>query len=455
MQTGCLGERIRRALRHDAWLALAPAVVGAALVAGVTLRWVKPAPPRRLVLAAASDEGGSRYFARRYQEFLAKHGVTLEIRATPGSVSSLALLADAREDVDVALVQGGAGDTRAAPSVVSLGSVTYVPLWIFHRGSPADDLRALAGKRIAIGQPESGTHALALALLEASGVDGPPTELLSLPREEAVARLGQGQLDAVLLVAPAEAPVIHKLAAVPGVRLLSLARAEAFTRRFPYLSRVELPRGVFDLARDVPDADVVLLAPTANLVARDTLHPALAYLLLRAASEIHGSPGLLDRSGEFPAMRETGFPPSSEARRYHASGAPLLQRYLPFWAANLIDRLWVLLVPVIAVVVPLVRAVPGVYAWRVRSRVFRWYARLKEIELQLEEGPGPQRLEEMLRRLDDAERAVNGIQTPLAYAGNLYVFREHIEVVRRRVLRRLAGGTDVPAQRGEAPTRAS
>ncbi|MFY2558199.1 C4-dicarboxylate ABC transporter substrate-binding protein, partial [Corallococcus terminator] len=133
---------------------------------------------------------------------------------------------------------------------------------------------------------------------------------------------------------------------------------------------------------------------------------------------------------------------SSEAQRYYEAGIPLLQRYLPFWAANLVDRLWVMLVPIIAVVVPLFRAVPALYQWRIRQRIVRWYARLKEIEIQLDENPERDMLEDMLKRLEEAEREVNRIPMPLAYAENLYFFREHIEVVRRRLIRRLGGGRD-------------
>ena len=203
----------------------------------------------------------------------------------------------------------------------------------------------MGGRRLAVGGAESGTHALALTLLGATGVDKPPTELLPLDREAAIEKLKAGLLDAVFLVAPAEAPSVKKLAAEPSIRLISFARADAYSRRFPYLSKLVLPHGVFDLAADVPDRDIALLSPTANLVARDTLHPALAYLLLRAASEVHGGSGMLVRSGEFPSPREAGFPLSTVARRYYQAGVPFLQRYLPFWAANLVDRLWVMLVP--------------------------------------------------------------------------------------------------------------
>jgi TRAP transporter TAXI family solute receptor len=438
MKTDTIKEQLRRTSRRDLWLTLVPtALIIAAAFAG-TFYFVKPAPPKRLVIATAQDEGGFRYFARKYQEVLTRHGVTLEIRPTKGSVSSMELLSVNDAGVDVAFVQGGTVGGEKAARIVSLGSLSYVPLWVFYRGEPIDDVRGLKGRRIAVGSAESGTRALSLTLLAANGVDQAPTELLPLERDAAIEQLKQGGIDAVFLVAPAEAPAIQKLAATPGVRLLSFTRADAYVRKYPYLSKLVLPRGVFNLAADVPERDVVLLAPTANLLARDTLHPALAYLLMRAASEIHGGAGLLDRSGEFPAPLETGFPLSGEARRYYQAGVPLLQRYLPFWAANLVDRLWVMLVPIIAVVVPLGRAVPALYQWRIRSRIFRWYARLKEIELQLEENPGREMLEDMLKRLEETERAVNRIPIPLSYAENLYFFREHIEVVRRRLVRQLS-----------------
>jgi TRAP transporter TAXI family solute receptor len=431
-------EQLRGTLRRDLWLTLAPTVLIIAAAFAVTFYFVKPAPPKRLVLATAQDEGGFRYFARKYQESLARHGITLELRPTKGSLTNVELLSADEAGADVAFVQGGTAGGENAARIVSLGSLSYVPLWVFYRGEPLEDVRGLKGRRIAVGAAESGTRALARTLLAANGVDQAPTELLPLERDAAIEQLKQGHIDAVFLVAPAESPAIQKLAAAPGVRLLSFARAEAYVRKYPYLSKLVLPRGAFNLAADIPERDVVLIAPTANLLARDTLHPALAYLLMRTASEIHGSAGLLDRSGEFPAPLETGFPLSGEARRYYQAGVPLLQRYLPFWAANLVDRLWVMLVPIIAVVVPLGRAVPALYLWRVRSRIFRWYARLKEIELQLEENPRREMLEDMLKRLEETERAVNRIPTPLSYAENLYFFREHIEVVRRRLVRQLS-----------------
>ncbi|MCP3143442.1 TAXI family TRAP transporter solute-binding subunit [Pyxidicoccus xibeiensis] len=451
MKTDKLKAQLRRTLRRDLWMTLGPALALIAIAFAVTFYFVKPAPPKTIVIATPQDEGGFRYFARKYEEILARDGIKLEMRPTKGSVASIELLSDESSGVDVAFVQSGTVGAEKAERVVSLGSLSYVPLWVFYRGEPIEDVRDLKGRRISVGAEESGTRALALTMLEANKADQAPTQLVALGRDESIEQLKQGAVDAIFIVATAEAPAIKKLAAVPGVRLLSFSRAEAYVRRYTYLSRHVLPRGVFDLAADVPAEDVTLLAPTANLVARDSLHPALAYLLLRAASEVHGKAGMLDKTGEFPAPMEAGVPLSSEARRYYESGVPLLQRYLPFWAANLVDRLWVMLVPIIAVVVPLVRAVPALFLWRVRSRIVRWYARLKEIELQLDENPNADRLTDMMRRLDEAEREVNRIPMPLSYSENLYFFREHIEVVRRRLARRLSDAQHEEAAAGLAP----
>ena len=223
-------------------------------------------------------------------------------------------------------------------------------------------------------------------------------------------------------------------------RLLSLERAEAYTRRFPSLTKLNLPRGVFDFINNVPARDVTLVSPTANLLAKDNLHPALAFLLMRAASEIHSGCALLNKAGAFPAPLDAEFPLCEEAKRYYKTGPPFLQRYLPYWAAVLVDRLWITLLPALALLVPLMRIVPPVYRWRMRSRIYRKYALLKEVELELDENPTPEKLKNLLQRLDQLERAVNRIYTPLAYSDHLYIFRQHVNLVRQKVARALDAG---------------
>ncbi|MEO8630585.1 MAG: TAXI family TRAP transporter solute-binding subunit [Betaproteobacteria bacterium] len=426
--------RLRRATRRDILLTITPAVLIIVAAFALAYQFVKPAPPKKIVMASGQHEGGYNYYAKRYSAFLKRNGVTLEIKESGGAVQNMQLLMEENSNVDVAFIQGGTAFAANAPDLVSLGSLYYEPLWVFYRGKKIiSDLDGLKGFKIAIGGDESGTRSLALQLLAMNGTVMPPTQLLPVGGKDAAEQLIAGTIDAALFVSPAASPMIQKLASAPDIHLLSFDRADAYVRRFSYLTKLILPMGVFDFIGNVPNQNVVLLSPTANMIARDTLHPALAYLLMRAATEIHSGSGLLNKSGEFPAALDADFPMSPEAQRYYKTGAPFLQRYLPFWAANLVDRMWVLLVPAIAIMVPLVRMIPPLYRWRIRSRIYRWYARLKEIEVQLEEKPDNARLEEMLTRLDNIDRSVNRIPTPLAYSDNLYIFRQHIDLVRDRV----------------------
>jgi TRAP transporter TAXI family solute receptor len=427
--------RISQLSARDLLFAVAPFAIAVAAGLWLAYQFVKPAPPDTLVITTGDPEGGYHHFAQRYREILARDGVRLEIETSGGSLENVARLMNKDSPVEVGFVQGGTGSAANAPNLVSLGTMYYEPLWVFYRAPrEISRLTELRGKRIAVGGDLSGTRALALMLLAVNHATQPPTRLVFQGGNAATELLLQGKIDALFVVGSPEAPVIRRLLASPGVRLMSFDRAEAYTRRFPFLTQVVLPQGALDLARDLPARNVTLLAPSATLVAKDSLHPALAYLLLRAASEVHGEPGLFARPGEFPSGKDTDFPLSDEARRYYRSGPPFLQRYLPYWAANLVDRLWVMLLPIVALAIPLSRIVPPLYVWRVRSRIYKWYAKLKAVELELEGERDPGKLRKLLEQLDAIEEAVNRIPTPLAYIDQLYTFRLHIHLVRRRIV---------------------
>jgi hypothetical protein len=244
-----------------------------------------------------------------------------------------------------------------------------------------------------------------------------------------VMALLDGRSDAVAFASAPESLMVQMLLQTPGIRLFSFTQADAYSRRLSHLSPVTLPRGVVDLARDMPAQDIHLVAPTATLLARKSLHPALVQLVVQAARQVHGGAGWFQRKNEFPTMVHGERPLSKEAERFYRSGPPLLQRYLPFWAANLIDRMWVVLVSIIAILIPLSRVVPPLYAFRVRSRVFRWYAQLRLIEDSLHQQPR----DALLQELAEIESRVKRISVPLSYADQLYALRSHIHLVRRRL----------------------
>jgi TRAP transporter TAXI family solute receptor len=436
----------RRKVNKDLLLiGLPPVTLGAAALAA-TLLLMRPAPPSEIVMATGVADGSYHAYALQYRDILEREGVRLHLRPSAGSVENYKHLSDADGGVDVAFVQGGiAGADGGARNVVSLGAMYYEPLWIFHRGDkPLDELGPLRGKMIAVGAENSGTAALAMSMLRSNGIAEPPTTVLKIGGRTAADLLRSGDIEAAFFMADPRAPLIQEMMRTPGLHLLNLKRAEAYTRQHFFLTRLTLPQGVFDLERDVPSGDVTMIGTTANLLVRRDLHPALHYLLLRTATEVHAKPTFFSGLRQFPAPLDPEVPLSEEAERYYRSGSPLLQRYLPFWAANLVDRLLVLLLPAAVVLLPAMRLLPVLYRWRVRSRIYRWYARLKEIELQLEERRTSDELQGILKRLDEIEEAVNHIDTPLAYSENLYVFRQHIDLVRLRAQGRASPASPVP-----------
>ncbi|HXX13188.1 MAG TPA: TAXI family TRAP transporter solute-binding subunit [Burkholderiales bacterium] len=423
-------------LNRDLILVATPAALIVVGAFALTLLLMRPAPPTELVMSTGTADGMYHNYAMKYRDILARDGVTLRLWPSAGAGENLRRLADPSAQVDVALVQGGIVSTAPPEStqgLVSLGSVGNEVLWVFYRGDhELDRLPPLNGKMIAIGAENSGSAALAMMLLEATGIAKPPTAVMKVGGRAAANLLLSGGIDAAFFVADPRAPVIQELVRAQHVHLLSFARADAYTRRYFFLQKFTLPQGVFDLVRNIPEREVILLGTTVNLVARDDLHPALAYLLLRAAGEVHGAPTMFSGLRQFPAPNDTELPLSPEAARFYKSGPPLLQRYLPYWGANLVDRLLVLLIPALAVLIPAARLLPQLYRWRVRSRIYRWYARLKEIELELEEQRSPEEIARILERLGRIDHAVHRIETPLAYSENLYVFRQHIDLVRQR-----------------------
>ena len=421
-------RRLRDTIR-DLAVTAGPVTLLLAVALWVASHFVTPAPPRRFVMTTGAHDGVYHLFSERYRANLSRQGVTIELRPSAGAVENLDRLTNESSGVAAGLVQGGlaSGETRG---VTSLGAMFYEPLWVFYRGQGRlERLSELAGLRIAVGTAGSGTDAIARRLLEAS-LRARAT-LLDVGGSEAVDALGLKRVDAIFLVGAPDAPTVQRALALKDVRLMSLVNAEAYTRRFPFLSTVVLPRSVIDLAADVPAASVTLLAPTANLIVRDDLHPALASLLLQAASEVHAPAGILERRGEFPAPREADIPLSDAAVRYYKSGKPFLQRFMPFWVADLIERTVILLLPLLAILLPAFRYAPALYHWRVRGRILRWYTELR----QLEESPP---CEASLARVEEIERGVRSVRVPIGYAGEAYHLRGHCALVREALQRAVA-----------------
>jgi TRAP transporter TAXI family solute receptor len=412
------------------WHLLTIAVAAGVIVCAAVLL-LSSMPPRSIAMATGPEGGGYYEIGRRYQELLARSGVELRLVPTAGSVENLALLRDPKSGVDMALVQAGSIGNSAG-ELESLGTLFYEPLWIFHRGGlEGATLAALRGRKVSIGPVGSGSHALLLRLLKLNEMDQ-GVELLTLPPEDAADKLLAGEIDAAALLASWDAPVVQQLITNDQVELFNLARADAYVALYPFLSKVTLPRGVGDLAKDLPPVDVALFASKASLVVRKELHSAIQYLLLSTAVQIHSGVSMFHRAGRFPAAEGIELPLSREAVHFYKSGQPFLQHNLPFWMASLVGHLLVLLIPAIAVLYPMFRFLPGLYGWLMRRKIARLYGELRFLEDEITDG-GPTDGAQLTARLDRLEKQANQLRMPIVYESMMYLLRHHISIVRNRL----------------------
>ena len=408
-----------------------------ALLVVAALVWVvRSAPPRTIVLTSGPAGSSFARWAESYQKILGEHGVTLEVRPSSGSIDNLQRLKAPAPRVDIGFVTGGIAPVEEVQGLRSLGSVAYQPLLVFYRNpTPFGRLSDLAGKRLAIGAPGSGTRAIALQLLQANSITGAPTVFSDLDADAAAAALVEGQLDAIFLMGDS-APIqtLRNLVRAPGIQLFDFRQADAYVRRYTFLNKIALPEGSFDLAKNLPAADVEVVGPTVELVARPDLNPALCDLLLEVAQEVHGKPNILQKKGEFPAPPDHDIPPSADAQRYYKSGRGFAYRVIDnFWIANLTNRILVAIVPLALVLLPILRLLPVAYQLGVRLRIYRCYRPLLRIERDLFGELTAERVQELQQRLDEVEQLVNQLKVPASFADQFYELRVHISFVRQRL----------------------
>jgi TRAP-type uncharacterized transport system substrate-binding protein len=408
-------------------------------------RFILPTPPDTLVMATGTERGAYATFGERYRQILAREKIRLTVLTSSGSVENLRRLNDKSLQVDAGFVQDGTASPSEAKNLVSLGAICYSPLWVFYRSPETlDDLSSLRGKKIATGPEGSGVRKFAVSLLKASNAADPPTMLLDLSTAAANKALLEGTVDAVMIIGTEDNNLVRELLYAPEIKLMNFRQAEAYTRLFPALSHVILPAGILNLSQNLPPQDIHLLSSTTNLIVRKSLHPALIYLLLDAAVEIHSSAGWLNKRGEFPSPREVDFPSSNYAERFYKSGRPFLLDYLPFWAATFVDRTILILVPAAVLLVPLIRSIPWLYSWRNRRKFYRWYEELRNLESEVVEDPQPEKMSEYHGRLDQIEASINKIRVPVAFFGEVYKLKEHIALVRGKLTR-----TTRPSKEGD------
>ena len=422
---------------RDLLIAFGPYVIAVLLMLGLSYWWMNPTPPKQVTLATGPDQSAYAEFGKQYADLLGSYGITVQLRATAGSTENLQLLRAG--DVDLGFVQGGTSDARPEDEdfLESLGSLFVEPIWVFYReaafkkakSKELSTLAQLNGVRLNWDTPGSGVPNLMRRMLDLNHIA--PTSMTITEHDDTPAAMGliAGDIDVIVLAQAPESLIVQMLLMTPGIKLMDFAQNEAYSRRFPFLSAVTLPRGVVDLAHDIPKENVHLVASTTSLVASDDTHPALLHLFSLAAHHLHGRAGWFNKAFEYPNAKRDELPIAKEADRYIKNGPPFLQRHLPFWAANLIDRMWVVLGILLAVILPLSKVLPPLYKFRIRRRIFKSYSRLREIENS--DKPS----EALLKELDALDKRTEQIDVPLAYADELYSLRSNIQMVRKKLLR--------------------
>jgi TRAP-type uncharacterized transport system substrate-binding protein len=440
------------------WLGgLVTVLVVAALATWLAV--VSPAPPKTLVMA--TGPAGSTYerLGQQYRALLAKDGIDLQLRQTEGAIENLALLKRSGSGVSIAFVQGGLTSTEESPGLMSLGAMFFEPVWIFHRrfGEEPERIEDLWGRSLSIGPPGSGANSTGRRLVATMQLAQHQVRILELPHVAAKEALQRGELDAMLTVAAWEDPVVQELVQDPAIVTSQFERADAIVALSPFLSKVTVPRGVADLAQDLPPRDVALITTRGNLIVRADLHPALQFLLLGAATQIHSVPSIIGRETRFPAAEAVDLPLSDQAVQFYKSGRPFLQRYLPFALAVQIQRLLFLLIPLVGIVYPVIRLLPSLYDWLMRHRVYRLYRALKLLERDLAKSRTEERIQEVEERLEGVERRAHRMHLPAAFADRVYMLRMHLELVRDSIARKRAGLVLLrdTETRGPSPTSAT
>ncbi len=399
------------------------------------LLWLaKPAPPKKVLMATGTG-GSYKVLGEKYQSYFKQKGIDLELIPTHGSQENLQHLIDRKDPIQAALVQGGMIAVENLSGVESLGSIDYEPVWVFYRHKLYDEKshildRDITKLKINLGPQGSGTRKQAENILKLNNLPMNSPNLLALSNADGVAALERGEIDAIILVDGYDSVNVQKLIRNPQIHLANFGRANAYTRLMPYFEELTVPMGGFDLGQNIPDHPIQLISTTTNLLIDDRLHPAIQALFLEAAKEINGKKSYFAKAGQFPSYLNTEAPLSGEAKYYYQNGMPPLMKYLPFWLAEFIERMFVLLLPFAAFAYPIIKSIPTYRTNLAKKQINSVYKELDKFEKETLESFNPNRLQEYVAILNEMElKVLNSRASKLATA-DCYSLRNNIEFIR-------------------------
>jgi TRAP-type uncharacterized transport system substrate-binding protein len=405
----------------------------------VVIWLAKPAPPKHVLIGTGAVGDSYEDLAKLYVDFFKKNGVTLELETTKGAEENIQRIKDPKDPMQAAFIQGGVITSREqAQGLKSLGSVEYEPLWIFYRkdlfGFNELPTFELLERPISIGEPGSGTYFHAIRLLQLTHRDL-TKNFKTLSNKEAVEAFKNGTVDAVVMIDGLDSENVQAMINDPKARVAGFRKAEAFARLLPFYHVLTIPEGSLNLPRNEPPQTIQTIAPTTNLVIDPNMHPAIQLLFLQAAEKVNSGRSFFASYGEFPAYKDSVIEESEVAKRFYENGAPGFMEYMPFWLAEFLNRMVILLLPMAAFAYPILKSMPAYRLRRVRSRLNEVYGALKLFEQELEKDYDPTQHDAYLIRLDDLDKRAQKLRVPSAVVSEYYTLRTTIDFVRNLIER--------------------
>ena len=412
-----------------------PIILGvlAVIVAIVIALLVINPPPKTITVATGAEGGTYSEYGKRYQDFFAKRGITLQLVPTRGAQENADRINDPNSPIDIAFVQSGLIDPTKARNIETLGSIGYEPIWLFYRGNDVDGslqkFTDFRGRKVAIGEKGSGTYTEAMHILSLNDLDTYPN-LVTMPTAEAVDAIERGEIDAIFLIQGVQSGNVKRLLSNPDLHLANFVRADAYAQNLPYLERLTIPMGGLDLKRNFPAENIELIATTTELVIKDRVHPGIQMLLMQAAHDINGKENFFTKRGQFPAFFGSNLPESQQATLYYEKGLPFLMNHLPFWLAEFIHRTIFFLLPMLAIAFPAIKFLPEFWENRMRDRINNIYARLEKLEQDIAGSINNDQRATYLARLDEIEHLAFKLKHSKTHSLEYYTLRGHIDYVR-------------------------
>ena len=397
---------------------------------------VDPLPPRRFAIAAGIPGTGYDVLARQYALILARDGVDLEVHNYASAIEHFDVLRDATSPVQAALTTFGFTQPSDAATLYSLGGISDTAIFLFYKNAePITRFAQFRGKRLSIGMPRTALRTLMLDVLKATGALDDSIHLSDLDYREAIDALIAGEIDVAMVATQIDDSLLQRALGAPGIQLMNVAQAEAIAKTVPGLKHVVLWRGLISLDRDIPDSDIDLLALRNRLLVRKDLHPALQYLLLEAMREVHGAPGPFNRLGEFPAEQPNDLPLSPTAQAFYRSGPTFWQRYTSFWLTSLLNRIVFFVIPIVAMLIPVIGFAPRFYRWLYVRRIDQLHRALGNLEGELVQSADGSRLATYQTRIAEIEAAVRSLKVARPFEVDLQRLRIHLRMVQEDVSR--------------------